>query len=396
MKTIKINPLMISTTDTYGGAAIAAHKLHQGLCKLNIDSKMFVQLKFSQDKNVFASKHSVLGYARIAVDKFCSILVGDVWSSSLLPTRNLKQIVNIRANIVNLHWINNTLSIAEITKLAKNYKVVWTLHDMWAISGGFHYRQAKMNFAAKILDNYVYTKKLKEFTKIASNITIVTPSTWLAKEAKKSEMFKNSEIYVIPYGVESDIFKPNENAKAELNLDQNKKYILFGAMASLKDKRKGSDLLIEALKKIKRDDVEVLVFGSQKIKLKIPQKVHFFGTVKDREKLATIYAAADVFVAPSRQDNLPNTVLEAMSCETPVVSFDIGGMPDMIAKSQRAKPFVINDLAKKIESTLVASRKLGKSAREIVLKKYTLEHSAKQYEALYGQILKEKQTSYHT
>jgi glycosyltransferase involved in cell wall biosynthesis len=390
-----MNIVFVSTTDTYGGAGIAAYRTFKSLQKQNVNVKMFVQYKFSTDAEVVESKHKFYGYFRTGVDKVVSWLMGDVWSSSIIPSGNVQQILELKPDIVHLHWINNTLSLSDIKQLQnRGIQIVWTLHDMWLTQGGYHYVPEKsLSVFQRKLDHLFQSNKCKNLPKL-NQITLIAPSKWLATVAKKSANTKKFPLENIPYAIPLDMFCPIKNAKSKLNLNPQKKYVLFGAMASLQDKRKGSDLLIRAVNVCNDDDFEILIFGSEKAKLPIKQKIHFLGTIKDSQRLATIYSAADVFVAPSRQDNLPNTVIESLSCGTPVIAFNIGGMPDMIDNTcgRLVKSFHTKELSDAIIDILNHKEhtKLRKNARTKALRIFNEAKIANNHIRLYKRILKQK------
>ena len=166
-----------------------------------------------------------------------------------------------------------------------------------------------------------------------SQINIVTPSKWLAEEAKKSAVFCNSKVEVILNGLDINVFRPTDKHEARkiLGLDSNKKYLLFGA-DSTGSTYKGFNLLLETLSKLNRvDDIVLLIFGSEHEDIKqLNISYKCFSKVKDDEKLSIIYSAADIFLLPSYEDNLPNVMLESFACGTPVVAFEVGGAADII------------------------------------------------------------------
>jgi glycosyltransferase involved in cell wall biosynthesis len=183
-----------------------------------------------------------------------------------------------------------------------------------------------------------------------------------------------------------------------LNLPQDKQLILFGAMYPNSDCRKGFHLLRQALQSLNksewRDKAKLAIFGASQPKepIDLGLESHYLGRLNDDISLAVVYAAADVFVAPSIQDNLPNTVMEAIACGTPCVAFDIGGMPDMIEHQHNgylAQPFDSEDLAKGIVWVLENKerhQKLCDRARQKAEQEFTLEIQARRYESLYREI----------
>jgi glycosyltransferase involved in cell wall biosynthesis len=233
------------------------------------------------------------------------------------------------------------------------------------------------------------------------DLTIVTPSQWLGDSAKASSLFGDRRVEVIPYGLDTEIYRPIEQKTARelLKLPQDKQLVLFLSLNATSDQRKGFHLLQPALQQLsqsgRQDQLELMVVGAS-----VPEnppelgfKAHYLGVLGDDLTLALAYSAADVFVAPSLQDNLPNTVLEAIACGTPCVAFDIGGMPDMIDHQQNgylAKPFVIEDLTEGIRWVLADSTRLktlGQNARAKAEQEFALKIQARRYQKLYQEIL---------
>lgn len=196
------------------------------------------------------------------------------------------------------------------------------------------------------------------------------------------------------------MFKPiNKTTAREIwDLPINKKLILFGAMSAISDHKKGFDLLYEGLKELASqwsDKAELIVFGASEPEnppdFGLP--AHYLGRLHDDVSLSLLYAAADVMVVPSRQDNLPNTVVESLACGTPVVAFDIGGMPDMIdhqINGYLAKSFDVSDLAAGINWVLSDEnryKELCIKAREKAVACFDIETIARRYAELYKGVL---------
>jgi glycosyltransferase involved in cell wall biosynthesis len=310
-------------------------------------------------------------------------------------------------DVVNLHWVSGTaLSVEDIGRIDK--PLCWTMHDMWPFSGAEHYddlqspgryKQAyaaanrPRGYSGPDLDAWVWRRKRKAWSN--KHFQLISPSRWLAACAKESALFARQSCAVIPNCVDTDIFKLLDRtlARQVFNLEQDKRYVLFGAMNSVNDKRKGFQALQEALHRLSLEPgvagkVELLVFGSQ-----APQSppdfglpVHYLGTLHDDISLALLYNAADVFVAPSLQDNLPNTLVESQACGTPCVAFDIGGMPDLIdhgVTGYLARPDNAEDLAKQIFNVLFSQNVPRENMRQKAMRTYSEAVVAAQYENLY-------------
>ncbi|MEO1429129.1 MAG: glycosyltransferase family 4 protein [Cyanobacteria bacterium J06633_8] len=414
-----MNPLILSTFDTSGGAAKAAFRLHNGLKKIDINSQMLVEYKTSSDSTVIANTNKLeklVNQMRPTLDnlplKFYPNHEYGTFSPQYFPDfihSKIKHLSTGIADIINLHWICGYLKIESIAKFKQ--PLVWTLHDMWAFTGGCHYsldcnRYLQSCGACIQLDSkneadlsrWVWKRKAKAWQNL--DLTVVTPSHWLAKVARQSSLFKNYPIKVIPNGIDIQKYKAIDKkiARKLLNLPLDKKLILSGA-ANSSYIRKGMHLLEKALQNLTdyKNKVELVVFGSlsAKQKHKTEFKCHYMGNLYDDISLALVYAAADVFVAASIQDNLPNTVMESLACGTPCVAFNIGGMIDMIehqVNGYLAQPFDIESLAKGIDWILSNSyqQKICASAREKVEQEFNLELQARRYSQLFDEIINQK------
>lgn len=410
----------LSTFDTQGGAARAAYRLHQGLNQIFVESWILSKLKYSQDPKVIGAKttsgiEQVKTGLRLTLDqlplKRYSKRGKQLFSPNWLPYKIIPQVNQLNPDIINLHWIGS--GYIQIETLAKfNQPLVWTLHDMWSFTGGCHYNQECPKFTnscgacphlgssqEKDLSHQIWRRKHKAWQDL--NLTIVTPSQWLADSARSSELFGHRRIEVIPYGLDTDIYRPIDptTARKLLKLPTDKQLVLFLSLSATSDRRKGFHLLQPALQQLSQTDwqseLELMVVGASEPENppELGFKSHYLGILNDDLTLALAYSAADVFVAPSIQDNLPNTVLEAIACGTPCVAFDIGGMPDMIEHQQNgylAQPYEVDDLAQGIRWTLedrARTQKLSVRAREKAEQEFALLIQARRYQELYQSIL---------
>ena len=256
------------------------------------------------------------------------------------------------ADYIYIHWVLggflNLTNIEQIMKLGK--PVIFFMHDMWSITGGCHYsfdceKYTSSCFNCQILptnkrndlSSKGFEKKLKLYSKYR-NLYFVSPSKWLYGCAKQSLLTKNKPNFHIPNTIDNDFFKPIDKhiAKDILDIGRSEIVIAFGAI-SIDNPYKGLSYLLKSLKFLFQDDqyknILVLMFGSgykKEIDDEIPFRTKFVGHLSDESSTVIMYNAADVFIAPSLADNLPTTILESLSCGTPVVGFDIGGIPDMI------------------------------------------------------------------
>jgi glycosyltransferase involved in cell wall biosynthesis len=295
----------------------------------------------------------------------------------------------VQADIIHIHWVNfGFLGIGDIQKLIGMGKpVFWTLHDMWAFTGGCHHSGSCTRYeencgqcpflkspAYTDLSHQLWGKKWMAFR--SNNLKIITCSEWLGAKAKSSSILSNHEIQSIPNALDLQKFAPIQKTmiKTNLGLDIHKKYILFVAMrASAPAKgfsylKQAIDLWVKNNPESKRD-TELLVIGEIQDPaafeaLALPARL--VGKLTDHKKMAEYYAAADVFVTPSLEENLPNTIMEAMACGTPCVGFHVGGIPEMInhqINGYVAKSLNAEDLADGIQWTL-QHPEAGQAARK--------------------------------
>ncbi len=402
--------LHLSTTDITGGAGIAAFRLHLALRKQGVESFMLVQHKKSDNPFVFkAGNLPFINKLRSEVDyfplRFALLDKTNIFSLSYLPDNILKKIEQINPDIIHLHWISG--GFIRIETLADfNKPVIWALHDMWAFTGGCHYNKECNNYmsncsncpmlkAGSRLSEMVFERKQKTYSAI-KNLYINGLSGWIADSAQKSKLFFDNKVYNLPNCIDKEQFFPADKnqSKQNLGISINKKNILFGAVASTTDSRKGFDLLLEAISKMKnKSDKIISIFGNEKrqeIDIK-GFKINYLGNIFGNKKLREIYSAADVMIVPSRQENLSNVVLEALACGTPVVAFNIGGMPDMIVHKETgylAQAFDTDDLLKGIEWILYNNDYSLISANALDKISNTFENSivAKQYIELYDSL----------
>lgn len=413
--------LHLSTDDFSGGASRAAYRLHTALLQNGIDSTMRVLMHQTANDKVIAGRglRSFFEKVKGRINKNIREFTERNWktdnlimhSFGLVSAGIVEEINHSDADVVNLHWIVNLLSIEDIGKIRK--PIVWTLHDMWAFCGGEHvvtddetsrFRVGYLPDNRPIgesgpdLNRQAWESKKKLWANQQFNI--VTPGHWMARCAKESVLFRNAPITVIPNPIEIDnLWRPipKDFARRTLGLRQDKKYVLSGSAGGMPH-LKGEDLLKQAMAKVVQTDsetIELLIFGQYQPANNDgwPCKVHWLGHVRDDHVMTLIYSAADVMMVPSRQDNLPNTAVEAHACGVPVAAFNIGGLPDIVEHQKSgwlAQAFDTDNLANGVSWILGDQARwieLSKTARNIALEKFSARLVTEQYMQIYKQAL---------
>lgn len=401
--------LLCNTLENKGGAAKATQRILGSLREKGVDVKLLVAYKESQDKSILTNeKYLFRKFQKLipkidAIPKLLFSKDRKIPFSSSLFSYGFRNIVSqYNPDILHLNYINmGMFSIKDIGSF--NMPVVWTLHDSWTFTGGCHLPNECRRYINRCgncpslcsqkendLSQYILSQKKRHWA--GKNITLVCPSVWIAENSRKSELFKNSRIEVIPNPIDTRVYRPKDRNKSreKLGLDKNKKYILFGAVNAVQDKNKGFEYLKEALEKISIDNVELLVFGSEDQGIDVNIPVKYLGYIDKEEDLVSIYSSADVTVIPSISENLPNVMVESLACGTPVVGFEIGGIPDIVKEDYlglMATPYDSNDLVNKIESVLLNTLGTVDMRHTYVKNNYDYKVISEKYINLYKSLL---------
>jgi glycosyltransferase involved in cell wall biosynthesis len=409
----------LAAVDAEGGAARSAFRLHQGLLAAGQDSTMLVGRKVSGENSVHAAPapDAVSAFFWNLIEK--SYLeprrtsVSNTFFSIGYPGVELNQHPLVRAaDVLHIHWVADFLSPASLARLATLGKpLVWTLHDQRPFTGGCHFSAGCTGYQKDCghcpqLENDAHdvpAANLADQLRLvpAGAITVVTPSRWLADCARRSALFARSRIEIIPYGIETDRFLPQPRAEARRQLEWPVEgfHVLFGADYG-NEKRKGFQELATALRLcwndpdfqqwVRRGDVRLAAFGRPSPELAaLPIPIQYCGYVSSEAALARMYAAANLFLLPSLEDNLPNTALEAMSCGTPVLAFNVGGVPDLVADGFTGRLASAGDSAmlSACLRSLIASpdecESWGANCRRRITEGFSLNSQTRRYSSLY-------------
>lgn len=413
--------LHLSTYHQSGGAAIAASRLNQALNRAGVSSEMLVSETRAEEPTVTSLAQTAWqkrwATARFALDRLTFLPfersrdVRFAFSPALIGTDISQHPLVQQADILHLHWTTfgflSTRSLGELMSLQK--PVVWTMHDMWSFTGGCHHSGSCEGYqhqcgncpflrlpAPDDLSNSGWLRKQTAYRN--ARLTPVGCSQWLANRARQSSLFGGLSVQSIPNPLDTGLFSPIEKtvARQELNLPTTKRLILFAA-AKVSALGKGFSYFQQALGLLRQqltqaEEVELLIFGGgdESLLQELPFKYHFLGSLKNPRQIIAAYSAADLFVIPSLEENLPNTIMESMACGTPVVGFEVGGIPEMVQHQQNGylvKYRSVDDLARGIQWVLeqpeAVFAQLSANARNHVVANYDETVVARRYIDLY-------------
>lgn len=242
-----------------------------------------------------------------------------------------------KPDVWNFHWVSWFLDWQNLLPwMAEQAPIVWTLHDLNPLRGIWHYEPKSEERTPLRLRYETEAMEIKRraLAKIPKDrITFVGPSKWMVEECRKSPITEDFLWENIPYGLDTEVFKnrPKEKIREIFGI-ANSEFVVGFVADSVNDPRKGMHLLLEAIELLvaKHNNLHLLAVGSGQLKT-TGVRCTQVGSLANDVLLSHIYSACDMFVCPSTQDNLPNTVLEALACNVPVVGFEIGGLPDLVS-----------------------------------------------------------------
>ncbi len=399
-----MNILEIGTFDTRGGAAQVSYTQKEALKKLGHDCKMFVHKKYSDDTDVIEIPQTSIER------KLSSLFATDInfWNSnSILKSDEYK-----KAQIVHLHNIHGGFfNIKTLKKIAEEKPVVWTLHDMWAITGhnawGYDDPTKTHNSLIPKIDinpklkwnnrSYLFNLKKKVYGEI--KINIVPVSHWLERELEHS-ILKDQKITVIHNGIDVTVFKKTNksDAREKLGLPLDKKIIMFASNGGKNNPQKGWSYAETVISNFSKDpDILFLCVGGSNYTDSM-KNIQYIDYVSNQYDMSLYYSASDIFLFTSLAENFPLMILEAMACGTPVVSFDVGGVKEVLVHKEngylvayRDSQDLINGIEYILNLNTLSLSELSQKSIEKIARNFTQEITAKKYIDLYRSIIKTKQ-----
>lgn len=403
-----MNILHISTIDNVGGAARVAYCLKDAYKELGHNSQILVGQKTEKSDDILQIPVGTMQKQAVRITNKLSLqYMGYLNSFSIKRNRAF-----LEADIINFHNIHSDyFNFMALPGLTKSKPAVWTLHDIWAITGrcAFSYGCDRWQIGCGNCPDTSYypaSKKdtsrllwsLKKWAYKRSNLVIVTPSKWL-KNLVENSILSNKEIHLIYNGVDHHKFHPinKSSIRKKLGLPEDKIILMFIASGGINNPQKGGKYLIKSLKNVHLKNVFILNIGSSdELDKLINKEVDYLSIpyIHDEELLPEYYAASDLLLFPSTEENCPLVILEAMGCGTPVVAFNAGGIPELIEHLKTgyvAKYKDVNDFTKGINQFIsdYSLRELAsKNAREVVENHFTHDKMTELYLELYRDTIK--------
>lgn len=384
----------INNSSSTGGAA----QVMQTLLKYVDKSKFFTSF--------YAEEYPPLSKT-IIISKYLRFLESFVFANDLESSKSAKLFNSIQyqdSNVVHLHNLHgNYFNLNYLKRIDKDKKIIWTLHDAWAITGkcampdntqkwenGYHRCQHLLSYPPMLWDNtrYLWNFKKKVYSQL-SNTTIVVPSKWLFNMVSNS-ILGHLPIKYIPNGIDTKIFAPGENRalKNKLGIKADQKAILLVGQGGRKNEYKGWEHVGILRKQLLSQNYHILYAGDDGKSNKLE---HYLGSLSQQE-LSEYYKICDLLLFPSKIENCPLSVIEAMSSGLPILCFASGGLPELVKHKKNgylAKYGESRDLLSGIiwifslENSSI--NKMKQSNRGKVINKYSLEQMISSYQKLYSQ-----------
>jgi glycosyltransferase involved in cell wall biosynthesis len=411
----KYHALKVVHISTYelGGAGLAAARLHKGLQNLYVPS-FFLTLKKNtlRDQAVVNFKNPKPTFVQKVWNRFFRVSVNIKNQKKLkdfngehegfsFPNSDYKlhehPLVK-EAAIIHLHWVAGFVDYISFFKHVKK-PIVWTLHDMNPFQGGFHYKEDEDRNKSIFGGVDTEVKYLKnESLKNATIKKIVSPSNWMKVEAQQSELMKHLQHCQIYNGVDTSIFtiQDQQDLRIQLNLPLEDVIVLF-ASENVNNRRKNFEMLVKAFKRLNNAHLDLTLVAIGAIPEERIENIHYVGSITNELDMARLYAAADVFVLPSREDNLPNVMLESLLCGTPVIGTPVGGIKEVVhngVNGYLSKDVSVKALYEAIQLFLDTRRKFNRNAiRKNAMELFDVTRQAEEYISLYESILKDNKNS---
>lgn len=417
----------VNLSDGKGGAARAASRLHLGLRATGVDSDMLVfeksgliphverfypscQFRRRAERYLYRKRYGdeplffmpPSGFEIFSLDRH-------QWGADLIDHVG-------PYDLLNLHWVRGMFDFrAFFAAIAGRMPLVWTLHDMNPFTGGCHYDESCGRFENQCgkcpqlrsvrendLSRQIWKRKQQGFRHlIDTQLTIVTPSRWLARECRRSSLLGRFDVETIPNGLNLEHYQPRDPRVIRNLVDiPESAFVVLALADGFGARRKGFRFLTELMQQLHADaEIYFLLVGTPLLDTAIESRVRFLSSTPNDRYLSFVYSAADLFVMPSLADNLPNTIMESIACGTPVVAFDAGGVSDMVRPGETGMlvpPGDVIGLAREIRACFDqpdALHRLSQTCRDIAEQDFSMELLGKRYGELYRRVMAQYRAS---
>lgn len=402
-----MNILLINTTYRGGGAEKVCRQLLHGFDNTDINMHLLVGRGDPSDSfyEIIYDRRLPYFFSR-AYGKLAPYRRYDRYATARIIDTIKKYSIDI-VHLQNIH--GNYMGIWDVKEISRHARVVWTLHDMWALTGhcahAFSckkwisgdcshcpkpdtYPSIRFDVAGSMLS----TKK-KSFT--GSNIVFVSPSEWL-RDCFKRSFLKDERILVINNGIDTSLYAPADISalrdKYKIPMD---KHVLLFAASNLNSQFRSFPHLLSALSLLKnKSSYCLIVLGNcdSKITFDSEFELHAMGYISDENVMSDLYALSDVYVTPSLADNFPCTTIESFACGTPVIAFASGGLTEQIDHNTGwLTDKTPEGLAAAIEDAFSDTKRLAQmrtACREKAVELYSEQLMLNKYSSLYNRIIK--------
>lgn len=422
----------VSSYDQQGGAARATLRLHRALREAGEDSTLFVKRANGGEAAVIQAQGPTDFYGRLGRFIRRQANAWDQYRYRSSRPSGLDQFSGIRGevgvgtisqippvDVINLHWVADAFIDlpALFDSIPSQQPLVWTLHDMNALTGGCHYDDGCRrhetgcghcpqlgSHSSRDLSTRLWKAKNRLYQSIdPTRLHLVTPSRWLAQEAQRSPLLSRFNVSVITNGLDTRTFRPIDKklARAALNLPQGARIVIFVA-ESVANRRKGYSELLQSIARVTdSSNLVLLTLGADSDLKHQTTFCRQLGHVDDEGLLALAYSAADIFAIPSLQEVLGNTALEAIACGIPVVGFNVGGIPDLVRPNETGLMAPVGDVnafATAISALLSNEDKrefMSKRCREVAVAEFDQKLQAARYRSLYQALVDGRNSQAH-
>jgi len=417
-----VRVLHVSTHARQGGAAIAAFRQHAALREIGVDSTMLVRFKESNDPSIKLISPSTSPIARLSrgirrhkiakskqrtlTNSHQAFIEFSSCAGDILGNEIKSQLLNF--DVVNIHHVTPSIDLTSLLlNVPKNVPIVLTMHDMNPFTGGCHYSNGCVRFqqqcgecpllaSGEKTTQVEHARKRSVYATIGeSRLHFVAISNWQYDAANTASLTQYGKTSLIHHGIDSSVFNATgrESAKSALGWDE-RPIIMFGAAQST-SARKGLTILSDALKRMKGSAYRIVTFGDREPEMIAGFEHEHFRSIGNESLLAVLYRAADVFVAPSREEAFGLTALEATACGALIVVSQGTGLEDIVEHGANGFAASVDDpdsFAKAIDACISnqeMKESWAKSCEQFIESKFASRLNADKYLELYKQAVAE-------